>query len=73
MSRLYKRIGVEPHKFHAFRHTFGTNLSRASVPIEETSKLMGHSDISITAKYYVYVNAERRRAAVDKIVGYSLD
>ena len=73
LDRLYKRLGVEPHKFHAFRHTFGTNLSRAGVPIEETSKLMGHSDISMTAKYYVYVDAERRRAAVDKIVGYSLD
>ena len=73
LDRLYKRIKVEPHKFHAFRHTFGTNLSRAGVPIEETSKLMGHSDISMTAKYYVYVDAERRRAAVDKIVGYSLD
>ncbi len=73
LDRLYKRIGVQPHKFHAYRHTFGTNLSRAGVPIEETSKLMGHSDISMTAKYYVYVDAERRRAAVDKIVGYSLD
>lgn len=73
LQRLYKRLAVEPHKFHAYRHTFGTNLSRAGVPIEETSKLMGHSDISMTAKYYVFVNAERRRAAVDKIVGYSLD
>ncbi len=73
LNRLYKRIGVEHHKFHAYRHTFGTNLSRAGVPIEETSKLMGHSDISMTAKYYVYVDAERRRAAVDKIAGYSLD
>ena len=73
LARLYKRIGVDHHKFHAYRHTFGTNLSRAGVPIEETSKLMGHSDISMTAKYYVYVDAERRRAAVDKIAGYSLD
>ena len=73
LSRLYKRIGVEHHTFHAYRHTFGTNLSRAGVPIEETSKLMGHADISMTARYYLYVDAERRRAAVDKIVGYSLD
>ncbi len=72
LGRLYKRIGVPYHKFHAYRHTFGTNLSRAGVPIEETSKLMGHSDISITAKYYIDVNAERKREAVEKIAAFSM-
>lgn len=72
LDRLYRRIGVPHHKFHAFRHTFGTNLSRAGVPIEETAKLMGHSDISITAKYYIDINADRKRAAVEKIVAFSM-
>ncbi|MCI7302202.1 MAG: site-specific integrase [Clostridiales Family XIII bacterium] len=72
LKRLYKRIGVPYHKFHSFRHTFGTNLSRTGVPIEETAKLMGHSDISITAKYYINVNAERKRTAVEKITMFSL-
>ena len=72
LKRLYKRIGVPYHKFHSFRHTFGTNLSRAGVPIEETAKLMGHADISITAKYYINVNADRKKDAVEKIVTYSM-
>ena len=72
MKRLCNRIGVPYHKFHSFRHTFGTNLSRAGVPIEETAKLMGHADISITAKYYINVNADRKKDAVEKIVTYSL-
>lgn len=70
-ERLYKKLDIPFHKFHAFRHTFGTNLSRAGVPIEETSKLMGHSDISVTAKYYINVNAERKRDAIEKILQYS--
>ncbi|MCI7301553.1 MAG: site-specific integrase [Clostridiales Family XIII bacterium] len=73
LKRLYKRIGVPYHKFHSFRHTFGTNLSRAGVPIEETAKLMGHADISITAKYYISINADRKREAVEKIVYYSME
>lgn len=73
LNRFYRRAGVPHHKFHAFRHTFGTNLSRAGVPIEETAKLMGHSDISVTAKYYIEVNAERKREAVEKILAYSFD
>lgn len=72
LKRLCNRIGVPYHKFHSFRHTFGTNLSRAGVPIEETAKLMGHADISITAKYYINVNADRKKDAVEKIVTYSL-
>jgi integrase len=70
-ERLYKKLNIPFHKFHAFRHTFGTNLSRAGVPIEETSKLMGHSDISVTAKYYINVSAERKRNAIEKILQYS--
>ena len=72
LKRLYKRIGVPCHKFHSFRHTFGTNLSRAGVPIEETAKLMGHSSIEITAKYYINIDAKRKREALEKIIKYSL-
>lgn len=72
LTRLYKRIGVPHHKFHAYRATFGTNLSRAKVPIEETSRLMGHSDISVTAKYYINIDAERKRESVEKITAFSL-
>lgn len=72
IERLYKRIGVQYHSFHAYRHTFGTNLSRAGVPIEETARLMGHSSINVTAKYYINVSAERKRQAVEKITRYSL-
>ena len=73
LKRLYKRIGVPYHKFHSFRHTFGTNLSRAGVPIEETAKLMGHSSIEITAKCYINIDAKRKREALEKIIKYSLE
>jgi integrase len=72
IERACDRIGVDYHKFHAFRHTFGTNLSRAGIQLEETSKLMGHADVTTTAKYYVDVNAQRKLEAVEKIAGYTL-
>ncbi len=70
--RACDRIGIDYHKFHALRHTFGTNLSRAGVPIEDTSKLMGHADVSTTSKYYIGVSAKRKLEAVEKIAGYTL-
>ena len=70
--RACDRIGIEYHKFHALRHSFGTNLSRAGIPIEDTSKLMGHADISTTSKYYVGVNAQRKLDAVEKIAEFTM-
>lgn len=72
LKRLYKRIGVPQHTFHSFRHTFGTNLSRAGVPIERTSKLMGHSGVDVTSQYYINIGQAEKLDAVEKIVQYSL-
>ena len=60
------------HTFHSFRHTFATNFSRAGVPIEQTAKLLGHSDIKVTEQYYLAVRNEEKLDAVNKIVKFSL-
>ncbi len=71
LLRFYKSHGLPRHTFHSFRHTFGTNLSRAGVPIEETAALMGHSSIEITAKYYIEISADRKRSAVDRLMDFT--
>ena len=63
LNRYYKRIGVDSKPMHTYRHTYGTNLCKHGVPIETASALMGHSDISTTAKYYVNVSEEAKQAA----------
>lgn len=40
------------------RHTYCTNLERAGVPINIASRLMGHSDISLTSKIYTHASSE---------------
>ena len=72
LDRIYKRHKIPRHTFHAFRHTFGTNLSKMGVPIEETAALMGHADISITAKYYIDISADRKKTALEKIANLTL-
>ena len=64
LTRYYKRVGVEPKPMHTYRHTYGTNLCKYGVPIETASALMGHSDISTTAKYYINVSEEAKQKAV---------
>ena len=70
--RTCKRAGIDPQTFHSFRHTFGTNLSRTGVQIEDTSKLLGHADITTTSRYYVNVDAQKKLEAVEGIAKFSL-
>jgi integrase len=65
--RFYKRIGVPYRRFHVYRHTFGTNLCKRGVPIQVTSKLLGHASIEVTSKYYVHVDEKQKIEAIEKL------
>ena len=39
---------------YCLRHTFGTDLQNAGVPLNVAKELMGHSDISVTANVYTH-------------------
>lgn len=45
------------------RHTYCTDLEKAGVPINIASRLMGHSNISITSKIYTHASVEAMEIA----------
>ena len=51
---LYQEAGVKWKGFHALRHTFATNCYYKGCDVKRLSKLLGHSNISIT--YNIYIN-----------------
>ena len=61
---------VECKGWHAFRHTYGSRYAAAGVPIEQVCKLMGHSDITVTAKYYLNVTSDQKKNAVNMVENY---
>lgn len=61
----YRKAGIEHKKFHAYRATFITNLCRAGAGIEVASKLAGHHDVNVTAKYYAKVTKEDASYAIE--------
>ena len=65
--RHLKSCGVPYRKFHSCRATYCTMLCQQGVPLETASKLMGHSDVSVTAKYYRLISSQELRDAADKI------
>ena len=66
-SRLCRLVGVPVKGFHTFRHTFGSRLAANGVPIQTVSKLMGHDNIMTTAKYYINIEDQEKRNAVNTL------
>jgi integrase len=62
-----KAAKLEPtHRFHDLRHTFGTAMAGAGVPIRTLQAWMGHERFSTTEIYAHYVPSPEEAAMVDR-------
>lgn len=64
---VLKACNLPLRNLHALRHTFATNCVRAGVDIKVLAELMGHSNTSITLKYYIYVDYEIKEKNIEKL------
>jgi len=64
---VMKRAGIESVVPYTARHDFLSRLANSGVPMHVVQKLAGHSSITITAKYYVHVESDALRAAVERV------
>lgn len=58
-----KAANVRRVRFHDLRHTYGTRMANAGVPMHALQALMGHSDIATTEIYADYAPDPNREAA----------
>ncbi len=66
-NRYHKKIGIPEKGIHVYRHTFGTKLCEEGYPIQVASKLLGHSSIGVTAKYYINIDDKQKKSAIDHL------
>ena len=66
-KRLLKRTGIRYRCFHNIRHTYATKLFEAGVPLLTISRLLGHSNINITAGTYVGVMPKEKSDAAERL------
>ena len=67
LNKIHAAAGVPEYGLHAYRRTFASRLAAAGTPIQVLSDLLGHSDISVTAKYYINVSNKEKRKAISKL------
>jgi integrase len=75
-SRMFKRFkaalrraGVREVRFHDLRHTFGTRMAGAGVPMRTLQEWMGHRDFKTTLIYADYMPAAHEADLVDRAFG----
>lgn len=75
-SRLLKRCkaaasaaGIRDVRIHDLRHTFGTRMAAAGVPMRTLQECMGHSDYKTTLISADYAPIAHERELVERAVG----
>ena len=66
-ERLFVKIFVEFKGFHAFRHSYATNMLESGVNTKVVSDLLGHSNISTTLNIYSHTSNDLKKECVDKV------
>jgi integrase len=61
----------ESHRFHDLRHTFGTRMAGAGVPMRTLQEWMGHRDIDTTQRYADYAPSAHEAAFIEAAFGHS--
>ena len=65
MRAALKAAGLDSsHRFHDLRHTFGTRMAAAGVPLRTLQEWMGHRDIKTTMIYADYQASDREHELV---------
>ena len=60
MRRALKAAGLDDsHRFHDLRHTFGTRMAAAGVPMRTVQEWMGHRSVTTTQIYADYSPSSR--------------
>lgn len=64
MRETCLKAGVDPAGYHILRHTYGSTLAMAGVPLAVIAEALGHADERITRKHYAHLSPSYVRDAV---------
>lgn len=61
---IHNELGIKNCRFYDNRSTFATELANSGIDREVVKDLLGHTDVSITDKYYIKENKEAKRKII---------
>jgi len=64
-KNILKKLNIKNRSgLHIYRHTYARDLVSRNINLETIKELLGHSDISITSRYYAKTNEENKKRVV---------
>jgi integrase len=67
-TRIAERAGLPRVRLHDLRHGVATALAASGIPVELTSRMLGHSDEAFTLRTYVHPGDDRWEAVSASLV-----
>ena len=68
MQRYAKKANIHNLTLHDFRRTFGTRCAEGGMPMPILAEIMGHSNISMTAQFYIHISNQSASSALGDIL-----
>lgn len=68
-----KRAALREVRFHDLRHTFGTRMAAAGIPMRTLQEWMGHRDFKTTLIYADYAPSAQERELVERAFGRGIN
>ena len=69
-TKIKDKAEVENFRFHDLRHTVGTRLAKANVPVPVIREILAHSEIKTTMRY-VHTASEELQKAMNVLNSYN--
>lgn len=70
---LFQKLGLKGTGFHTLRHSTATLLDAIGNDLTVTSKILGHSNVHITAGFYIHRDLDSKRDAIGKLEKHILN
>lgn len=59
--KVCKEQNIRPITQHQFRHSYATNLISQGIPLNVVSRMLRHSDVVTTTKYYIHHDLQQEK------------
>ena len=72
LTRILKKAEIRQRKFHALRHSVGTQLMAVGVNPKVAAEMLGHSNVTVTLNLYSHVSPTMQNdaaARMDAVLG----
>jgi integrase len=66
VRRIAKKAGFSRVSLHTLRHSYGSQLLSAGVPLPVVSEILGHADVYTTARVYAHALNSDKTAVAEK-------